>query len=122
MQSVSSNAVATALQGYATTSALSQKANGNGAIYHRYITPRQLNTDSSMKSIIGSYPIGSIVIVQVGWEEYTSFSHPGAMGYILISGGSGYAYGHFREYESNNYTFACRCIDSPNNYSGLYGI
>jgi hypothetical protein len=110
MQSVSSNAVATTLQGYATTSALSQKANGNGRIDYVYFTPRQINDANTIAAVLNARSNGSLIIFAVGWEEYQSYPYAGYGGYFMVGGSSSAAWGIMRSY-SGPYTRHCYFTD-----------
>ncbi len=115
VQSVSSGAVAEALAG---------KANGNLTVKHLYLTPRQLNTASTLTSIVAGLGSPCFCTFSVGWEEYTSFPYAGSDGYILITPGSAAGFGKFRNYSDNNYTRAFRWVDSisSSRFSGIYAI
>lgn len=105
-------------------SAISAKANGNGGVYFRYITPREFNTASTLTSIVASYPEGSLIIISIGWEEYQSFPYAGCSGYIMIGATSCRAWGTIRNYSVANYSVAFTWTDAidVSRYSGLYSI
>lgn len=117
MYSVSSNAVALALQG---------KAPANAGVSLYYLTPRHLNTASSFTSWVEGLRNQGITfaVFSVGWEEYQSFPYAGAIGYVMIGGSSARAYGQLRGYADANFNRAFYWIDSieTNRYSGIVAI
>ena len=117
MQSVTSNGVAEALAG---------KAPDNTGVRLYYLTPRKLNTASSFTSWVKSLQTQGIAfaIFSVGWEEYSSFSYAGAMGFVMIGNSSARAYGQLRNYGDAKFTRAFYWTDeiSTNRYSGIVAI
>ena len=122
MQSVSSNAVAEVTDALRT--AINGKASGNLPVKFLYLSPRELNTASTLTSIVAGLGGPCFCIFSVGWEEYTSFPYAGSDGYILVTPGSAAGFGKFRNYGDNNYTRAFRWTDSisANKFSGIYAI
>lgn len=101
---------------------LSSKANGNGNVFYKSITPRQMSSIDEMKSIVRSYPTGSIILFSTSWDEYESFDFAGFTGYIIVTGGSAYAFGFCRSYVDTGWRKAISFVDSPENCSGWYNI
>jgi len=105
--------------------AINKKASGNLSVKWLYLTPRQLNTASTLTSIVADIESPCFCIFTVGWEEYPSFSYAGACGYILIFPSfSGVAFGKLRNYLDSNYSKAFYWVDTitTDRFSGIYDI
>lgn len=116
MQSVTSNAVAQALNG---------KADVTAGIWQAYLTPRQVNDPSWLANyahtIFDVYGIG-LILISVGWEEYTSFPFAGAQGYLMRGMSSAQVYGQLRNYADAHFTYYTFGIDGGyNSLSWVYG-
>ena len=122
MYSVSSNAVAEVTNALRT--AINGKASGNLPVRYLYLTPRQLNTASTLTSIVAGLGQPCFCIFQVGWEEYQSFVYAGSSGFIIYTGGSACAYGKFRNYGDTVFTRGFYWVDAvqTSKYSGIYSI
>lgn len=122
MNPVTSNAVAEVTDTLRT--AINGKADGNLTVKYLYLTPRQLNTASTLTSIVAGLGGPCFCLFSVGWEEYTSFPYAGTHGYILVTPGSSAGFGKLRNYGDKNYTRAFWWIDSisANRFSGIQTI
>lgn len=119
MQSVSSNAVAQQVN--ALNNSISNRAPLTRGVYYLSLTPRQLNTDSTFCDIISNiYNQGYLLIIfSVSWDEYQTFPHPGAGGYIMFGTSSARGIGQLWEYGSRKVMYGCAWTDriAQNSYT-----
>ena len=117
LHSVSSDAVA---------NALSNKANKNQGVLFINIKPKDLNTKSNLSNLVNNYYSQGyrFIVFSVTWDEYASYSHAGALGYILIGTQSAKAFAKLRDYAQDNYNYACRWTDyiTESRCSGWYSL
>ena len=107
MQSVSSNAVAKALE---------TKAPLNAGVKYHYFTPRQISDNNYVTSVIYQDFLVegyNMSVFCVGWEEYQSFpTYAGAQGVFYKGGGSAQAFGQLRNYDARGWSLSIFWTDS----------
>lgn len=106
MQSVTSGAVASALENYCTK---------NMGIFSAYFTPQQVNDPSWLANyvhtVFDEWGI-PFILFSVGWEDYQVYPHAGCQGYFMKGVSSARCFGQMKEYSTYTFNYSCIGIDN----------